>query len=154
MELPVIRTAGEPALPEARILHFTEDTWRSLGALLRGHLPLNPKHTHTHTPQPLGSQTYASRSKYWEFPGPPVVRTPRLHCRGCGFNPFPHLGLLKTKDQSLQGPLSDTLPKVSSAPIQSLYTHPELQGLPSGRGTLRTALNRLERKLEKERSFF
>lgn len=62
MELPVIRTAGEPALPEARILHFTEDTWRSLGALLRGHLPLNPKHTHTHTPQPLGSQTYASRS--------------------------------------------------------------------------------------------
>ena len=24
----------------------------------------------------------------WEFPGGPVVRTPRLHCRGPGFNPW------------------------------------------------------------------
>ena len=37
---------------------------------------------------------------------------------------------------------------------QSLHIHPELQGLPSGHGTPRMALNRLERELEKERSFF
>lgn len=37
---------------------------------------------------------------------------------------------------------------------ESLHTHPELQCLPSGHGTLRMALNRLERELEKASSFF
>ena len=24
----------------------------------------------------------------WDFPGGPVVKTPRFHCRGCGFDPW------------------------------------------------------------------
>ena len=31
----------------------------------------------------------ASKSGHqWDFPGSPVVKTPRFHCRGCGFDPW------------------------------------------------------------------
>ena len=33
----------------------------------------------------LGASDHPKRSGFWDFPGSPVVGTPRFHCRGCGF---------------------------------------------------------------------
>ena len=40
------------------------------------------------------------RNKSWEFPGGPVVRTPRFHCWGCGFSPW--LGNWDPTSQAVQ----------------------------------------------------